>query len=61
VRIQEIPITAEKVHRALELRARGRGARFGPRAFPEVPYPAFTRVEPPPGSPSPVRCTAGPV
>jgi len=47
VRIDEVPITPEKVLRALELQAQGREARVGPDAFPDVPYPEPMFVPPP--------------
>ncbi len=40
VRIDELPITADKVLRALELKAQGKEPRIGPERFPAVPYPA---------------------
>ena len=39
VRIDEVPITPEKIHRALRAKAQGGSARVGPSAFPRVPYP----------------------
>ncbi|OGU10157.1 MAG: aldehyde oxidase [Gemmatimonadetes bacterium RBG_16_66_8] len=47
VRIDEVPITPEKVLRALKDKAKGAEGRYGPTAFPEVPWPAPTRVPPP--------------
>src|SRR3954469_7417800 len=47
VRIDEIPITPDKVLRALELRNSGKNARVGPESFPDVPYPEPTFVLPP--------------
>jgi 4-hydroxybenzoyl-CoA reductase alpha subunit len=47
VRIDEIPITPDKVLRALELKAAGKDPRVGPVAFPFVPYPAPVEVAPP--------------
>jgi hypothetical protein len=47
VRIDEIPITPEKILAALEARAKGKPARFGPESFPDVPYPEPLRVPPP--------------
>jgi 4-hydroxybenzoyl-CoA reductase subunit alpha len=43
VRIDEIPITPDKVLRALE----SAGRRVGPESFPHVPYPPATFVLPP--------------
>ena len=45
--IDEIPITPEKVIRALEAKAKGDPPRFGPKSFPAIPYPELIRVEPP--------------
>jgi 4-hydroxybenzoyl-CoA reductase subunit alpha len=39
VRIDELPITPEKILRALERKARGETPRVGPERFPDVPYP----------------------
>jgi CO/xanthine dehydrogenase Mo-binding subunit len=47
VRIDEVPITAHKVLRALELKAAGKEPRIGPVAFPHVPYPQPVEVAPP--------------
>jgi CO/xanthine dehydrogenase Mo-binding subunit len=40
--VDEVPITPEKVLKALE------SGRFGPKGFPDVPYPECLQVEPPP-------------
>ena len=45
--VDEVPITPEKVLRALDARAKGDAPRFGPRSFPAVPYPAPIVVDPP--------------
>jgi 4-hydroxybenzoyl-CoA reductase alpha subunit len=39
VRIDELPITPDKVRKALELKAQGKDPRVGPDRFPDVPYP----------------------
>ena len=44
VRIDEVPITPEKVLRALKDKARGREGRFGPGAVPSVDWPEPLRV-----------------
>ncbi|HEX5883014.1 MAG TPA: molybdopterin cofactor-binding domain-containing protein [Pyrinomonadaceae bacterium] len=44
VRIDEVPITPEKVLRALKDKARGRIGRFGPAAIPVVDWPEPLRV-----------------
>ena len=47
VRIDEVPITPEKIVKALEDRAAGKPARFGPDRFPQVPWPEPLQVPPP--------------
>jgi 4-hydroxybenzoyl-CoA reductase subunit alpha len=47
VRIDEVPITPEKVFKALRRKEKGEPPRFGPTAFPEIPWPEPTRVPPP--------------
>jgi len=47
VRIDEIPITPDKVLRALEKKAKGEVPRVGPESFPAVPYPQPIFVLPP--------------
>jgi len=47
VRIDEIPITPDKVLRALELKNSGKNPRVGPEHFPAVPYPKPIFVLPP--------------
>jgi 4-hydroxybenzoyl-CoA reductase subunit alpha len=47
VRIDEVPITPDKVLRALELKAQGKNPRVGPEAFPDLPYPDPIVVPPP--------------
>jgi len=47
VRIDELPITPDKVVRALKLMAKGKEPRIGPDHFPEVPYPEPCVVLPP--------------
>ncbi|MSQ64073.1 MAG: aldehyde oxidase [Betaproteobacteria bacterium] len=47
VRIDELPITPDKVLKALELKAAGKNPRVGPERFPLVPYPKSIFVLPP--------------
>jgi len=47
VRVDEIPVTPDKVLRALAKKAKGEPARVGPESFPDVPYPPATFVLPP--------------
>ena len=47
VRIDEVPITPEKVFKALKKREKGEAPRFGPTSFPEIPWPEPTRVPTP--------------
>ena len=52
VRIDEVPITPEKVLKALELKAKGKEPRVGPERIPDVEfYPEPLKVEPPPEAP----------
>ena len=44
VRIDEVPITPEKVLKALREKARGRDARYGPDSIPSVEWPEPLRV-----------------
>ncbi len=47
VRIDEVPMTPDKVIAALRNAERGREARFGPDGIPDFEYPEAIRVEPP--------------
>jgi len=47
VRIDEVPITPEKVFKALRRKQKGEEPRFGPARFPEIAWPEPTRVPPP--------------
>ncbi|MGH9410169.1 MAG: xanthine dehydrogenase family protein molybdopterin-binding subunit, partial [Vicinamibacterales bacterium] len=47
VRIDEVPITPDKIVRALRAKASGKPARVGPTAFPDVPWPEPLLVAPP--------------
>ena len=47
VRIDETPITPEKVLRAMEARAEGKPARYGPTKLPTYPFPRLIKVAPP--------------
>src|SRR6516165_9704145 len=47
VRIDEVPITPDKILRALEAKAAGKAPRYGPPRFPAVPYPEPLDVPPP--------------
>lgn len=51
VRIDEVPITPDKVLRALRQRARGGAPRFGPKGHPPITYPVVVSVDPPAGAP----------
>ena len=44
VRIDEVPITPEKVLKALREKSRGRDARYGPDLIPSVAWPEPLRV-----------------
>ena len=47
VRIDEVPITPEKVLKAIKDKARGGTGRYGPTSFPDIPWPEPTVVPPP--------------
>ena len=47
VRIDEVPITPEKVFKALRRKEKGEAGRFGPARFPDIPWPEPTRVATP--------------
>jgi 4-hydroxybenzoyl-CoA reductase alpha subunit len=47
VRIDEIPITPEKVLRAIKRKEAGNDPRFGPVRFPQIPWPEAIYVPPP--------------
>jgi len=47
VRVDEVPITPEKVLKALRKKRKGEEARVGPSAFPDIPWPEPSRVPPP--------------
>ena len=47
VRIDEVPITPEKVMKALAEKKAGREPRFGPDHFPQMKWPEALRVPPP--------------
>ena len=45
--IDETPVTPEKIVEALRRRDKGEPARYGPTAFPSIPYPPLIKVDPP--------------
>jgi len=47
VRIDEIPVTPDKILRALEQKARGGEGRVGPTSFPSIEWPEAMQVPPP--------------
>jgi len=47
VRVDEVPITPEKVLKALRGKGKGERGRVGPASFPDIPWPEPTRVAPP--------------
>ena len=47
VRIDEVPITPEKIMKALAEKKAGRDPRYGPRHFPHIDWPEALRVPPP--------------
>lgn len=47
VRIDEVPVTPEKVLAALRANAQGQPARFGPRSVPDIAWPSPLKVQTP--------------
>jgi len=47
VRIDEVPITPEKIVKALAEKKAGRAPRFGPTHFPDVAWPEALQIPPP--------------
>lgn len=47
VRVDEVPITPEKILKGIKLKAQGGDPRVGPKAFPHINWPEPTRVPPP--------------
>jgi 4-hydroxybenzoyl-CoA reductase alpha subunit len=47
VRIDEVPITPEKIMKALTEKSAGRAPRYGPSGFPDMEWPEALRVPPP--------------
>ncbi|HZR26555.1 MAG TPA: molybdopterin cofactor-binding domain-containing protein [Vicinamibacterales bacterium] len=47
VRIDEVPITPEKIAKALDAKAAGKPARYGPSSFPHIDWPEPMQVPPP--------------
>lgn len=45
--VDEVPVTPEKILKALDALAKGKEGRFGPKSFPDVPYPLLVKVTPP--------------
>jgi 4-hydroxybenzoyl-CoA reductase subunit alpha len=47
VRVDQIPVTPEKILRALQAKAAGKPARSGPASFPDIAWPEALLVAPP--------------
>jgi 4-hydroxybenzoyl-CoA reductase alpha subunit len=47
VRIDEIPVTPEKIMKALKARAQGHDGRYGPSSFPSIEYRDAMSIPPP--------------
>jgi 4-hydroxybenzoyl-CoA reductase subunit alpha len=47
VRVDEVPITPEKVLAAIRAKAQGKAARYGPRSVPEISWPQPVNVPTP--------------
>jgi len=44
--VDEVPITPDKIMRALDAKAKGREGRYGPKSFPQISYPTIVKVPP---------------
>jgi 4-hydroxybenzoyl-CoA reductase subunit alpha len=47
VRVDEIPVTPEKILKAMQAKAQGKAARHGPTVFPDIAWPETLLVAPP--------------
>ncbi|MDH3455822.1 MAG: molybdopterin-dependent oxidoreductase [Gemmatimonadota bacterium] len=47
VRVDEVPMTPEKVLKAIQAKAKGNEGRHGPTSFPDIPWPEPIRVPTP--------------
>ena len=45
--VDQVPITPDKVLKALDAKVKGEAPRFGPKSFPDIPYPQCIKVDPP--------------
>src|SRR6202049_342104 len=52
VRLDEVPISPEKIVKALAEKKAGRTPRYGPSHFPEIPWPETLQVPPPREAPA---------
>ena len=50
--IDQVPVTPDKVLKALDRKERGEEPRFGPAAVPDAPFREPTLVEPPDDAPT---------
>ncbi|MBC8258395.1 MAG: molybdopterin-dependent oxidoreductase [SAR324 cluster bacterium] len=47
VRVDEVPITPEKIFQGLQNLKKGKSGRIGPKKFPKITFPEALKVEPP--------------
>jgi hypothetical protein len=47
VRVDEVPISPDKIVKALQEKAKGNPARVGPKAMPDFDYGEPVKVDPP--------------
>jgi hypothetical protein len=45
--VDEVPITPEKIRKALRAKEQGKAARYGPEVFPAIPFPEPVRIPTP--------------
>ncbi|MCL4434067.1 MAG: molybdopterin-dependent oxidoreductase [Actinobacteria bacterium] len=45
--IDQVPVTPDKIMKALDAKAKGQAPRFGPKSFPDIAYPQYVKVDTP--------------
>ena len=44
LRVDEIPVTPEKIYAAMQAKAKGKEGRYGPEEMPVVTWPASSKI-----------------
>jgi 4-hydroxybenzoyl-CoA reductase alpha subunit len=45
--IDQVPVTPDKIMKALDAKTKGQAPRFGPKSFPDIAYPQYVKVDTP--------------